>query len=365
MKTCPHAELKTAWAGQKDAYRHIRGHALSEAILDHVYFLLQYEEKKIVKGEKGNEVVKNNIEVDEILESAEENLEYAVNINLSSLRNILHSVEAFEDDPQILAAEIENLKPGYLKAVLLAYTIQGLQLSLAHESILPIDSLQRCFSRIEYEKRKVALEGYSSWSRFVKKINVHKMRRVLSVLLSRDIITSSGKIRLIPSIVEKLREAFVCTRCKGIISEHGLPELAEATEKIVEDDVHTEITDRIDRVVRFFELSHECRELALRLAGVMAVDTSVRPSTLSLVCVHLASLVTGGSVSLSTIRQKYPSMGFTNPRGVKEFTLRHCKKILIDILQVEEPLSYSQLKIQLTEKEKKLLKKWKQKEKGE
>jgi hypothetical protein len=200
LKKCSHPEVKNAWNGQKDAFRHVRGHALSEAIIDNLHAILH-----------------GKVELADIQESAEINLQYITETNLRSLQHILSAVEKYDDNPEILKAEIENLRPAYLKAFLVAYAVHG---AAVKETVaVPLEMLGNSLNQLDLETRKAALGEYWSWTRFSNLLNPHKIRRVLSTVLSEDIFGPGDTVLLKPRIVEKLRKAFALTECGKLLEE--------------------------------------------------------------------------------------------------------------------------------------------------
>lgn len=172
---CNDQTIRNAWAGQKDAYKHVRGQALSEGIVDNAYEILQT--KKIDKGL-----------LERIREDSEENLKDVVAINLESLDNILLSAKEFDKDPGVIAAEI-NCSPRYLKPFLIAYA--HLVKKTPANSVVRWDTplLQEAFLEISKEDRIEKFgEEYMYWSGITRRMDIEKAKRITKRIFGKPVI---------------------------------------------------------------------------------------------------------------------------------------------------------------------------------
>lgn len=173
---CNDPTIRNAWAGQKDAYKHVRGQALSEAIIDNAYEIIQ------AKGISEELLAK-------IREDAEENLKFVVRINLESLGNILLTAKEFSKEPGVIRVEIDS-SPGYVKPFLVAY---ALLVKKAPGGLVSWNTplLQSAFEGMPLEKRKEVFgEEYAHWTHIWRraKASTEKTKRITEGIFGKQII---------------------------------------------------------------------------------------------------------------------------------------------------------------------------------
>lgn len=184
-----HSTIKNAWAGQKEAYRHVRGHALSEAIVGNLPAILR-----------------GTASLDKLKKDAECSLAYVCSINLDSLRTTINAFVLFEGDAKALALQIKSLRPGYVPALLLGYSQlpdlpEGMEVSL--------EMLRAGFEKTPRENREEILGGYAFWGRFEGRLNYAKMQKALKGIGLGGIVKSVKQFVKQKKAMEILRSAFV------------------------------------------------------------------------------------------------------------------------------------------------------------
>lgn len=107
-----YGQLKEFWLSLVAGYRHHRGFALKQGILD---FFLENEERLIQLIKEEFDLSEENI--NEIIQLSEENLQRLNDLNRESLTNI---IQAQKSEAEYLQFRFDNLKQEYLKALIKA-----------------------------------------------------------------------------------------------------------------------------------------------------------------------------------------------------------------------------------------------------
>lgn len=176
--------LKEMWLGQADAYRHIRGHALSYAMIMCTHGLMReklYEDEFIDMSEEEYKVLVEKNEND-IIDIAELELNYICERNLKSLMNIVEATQ--NQTEQSIVASIEDTEPVYLKALLHAY---GMCYDMDKEEF-SLNDLKISFHKLNDEKRNELFGSYQFWSRLEDKLNIDKLQKPLGDLFCIDVV---------------------------------------------------------------------------------------------------------------------------------------------------------------------------------
>jgi len=157
----PLQHVKDFWSAQKEAYRHLRGAALKQAVLD---FSIEHPEHFLLDGE---------YDVETILDLADEHVNNIVHLNTQSLRSMLEAKAAVTE---YLLNRFEALSPDYLK-VLTALVCKFLKDSTQKVGDnIPLIQVGSCFETLS-EKFKVG--SYTYYSKLEQKIpeNLDKINR--------------------------------------------------------------------------------------------------------------------------------------------------------------------------------------------
>lgn len=134
------------WKAHPDAYRHIRGGALAEAIILNLYDVLHCEKVEDC--------------LPAIQETAEERLRVICADNLKSLVNVSMGIQDLT--PKELIKEKIELLPKYLKAVVLSYAKATKRFE--NEVTIPINLLEKDFDSFsDEEKKDLFSPRYISW----------------------------------------------------------------------------------------------------------------------------------------------------------------------------------------------------------
>lgn len=189
LKGTTQTDVKNAWAGQKDAYKHIRGHALAEAIVEHA-----------------SSILTGNYSLEEIQDTAEDNVKYVCEMNLHSLKNIILAVDRYENDEDVLAVGLANVRPSYVRAILYSYlyAIQGKQ----DGEVVTFEYLKAIFEQIDRPKRE-PLGRDVCWSRFEKMVNRNKVKRTLNSLNLTPLLTNCNDFVVKSELSVRLASSFV------------------------------------------------------------------------------------------------------------------------------------------------------------
>lgn len=153
--------IKEFWLDHGEgAYRHIRGMALKEAIMDNL--------KKIWL---------RNYTIEQILESADENLERIRNINLVSLQSIVETIDHIPFDDWV-KGKFDRLRHNSEKALVLAVVsyVVNHQRMVYRGMFVPLNQIGEYYNRLP---DNIKLSGYRYLSRVYIPTNLDKLNRTL------------------------------------------------------------------------------------------------------------------------------------------------------------------------------------------
>jgi hypothetical protein len=168
VKQTNQMDIRNAWGGQKEAYRHLRGHALSEAIIDHAY-----------------DIILGNYDLKDIQDTAEDNLKYVESMNMDSLNNIVLATKKYEDDNEVFAVRMDNLSPSYVKALLYAYMLAAENREEGEE----IDWITLRTTLGLVGKENLDFLGRDKyWSQFEPRMNARKISRCITELFNANAV---------------------------------------------------------------------------------------------------------------------------------------------------------------------------------
>ncbi len=190
-KNCTDHKVRQALQGQKDAYRHMRGHALAEAIIDNAHAILN-----------------GQLNEDALMEDAEEALTVLININFRSWQAVLELNELYAQDIDFIARQIKVL-PAYLTAILVAVARSPVG-TLSHQT------LAATFEQIPLSIREKQFGTYTYWSKIEGRFKLDRVRQVLPPTL--QFFDASGNVVLTKEKLEHLRQIL---EKAGVSSEIG------------------------------------------------------------------------------------------------------------------------------------------------
>jgi hypothetical protein len=138
--------IRDAIKGQKSAYRHIRGGALSLSCFEHL-----------------RDILFGDYDIDSIMETAEEKLQILCSYNAGSFKKVIDFSRVI-DKPENFVSKFGATKPEYIKPLLLAYALAGRDRK--DDEKLSEADLRIAFESIPTEVRiQVLGERYAYWSR--------------------------------------------------------------------------------------------------------------------------------------------------------------------------------------------------------
>jgi len=146
--------VREFWRGHADAYRHIRGAALFDAILSEV-------------------VISNNTNIDDILTSAEATLAYIERVNLNSLEKLL---SVTEQNKNIAKEEVLSLQPRYILPILHTYV----RITSEENRTTTLKEILDMYMSALNEQERSKYAPYEATSRFARRIKVEQLKRAVS-----------------------------------------------------------------------------------------------------------------------------------------------------------------------------------------
>jgi hypothetical protein len=147
--------VRSFWLGQTEAYRHIRGLALAESILD-------------------NLIINNNKNIDDIVTDASDSLKDVCKINIDSLKRL----KEYGENAPISAEEINNLHPAYIKPIL--HTMVLLKNSHPERESFTLNEILENYNILVPEWERKEKYGIYAWSaRIRQKMIIEKIKRIL------------------------------------------------------------------------------------------------------------------------------------------------------------------------------------------
>jgi len=146
--------VREFWRGHADAYRHIRGAALFDAILSEV-------------------VISNNTNIDDILTSAEATLAYIEKVNLGSLERLISLVD--NNKRSITKEEILLLKPAYVLPILHTYV----RITNEEKRTATLREIYNMYMSVLNEQERAKYAPYIAISRFAGRVKIEQLKRAL------------------------------------------------------------------------------------------------------------------------------------------------------------------------------------------
>jgi hemerythrin-like domain-containing protein len=183
LKECNNSIMKNAWEGQKDAYRHIRGHALSLALIDHIH--------EILNGTCSNE---------EIIEDAQGYVDSTMERNLRSLRILvgMSKEELSDEQIRVNADRLPKQYRAFLHAYCLAFRMNE------KADVLSWEQLKNVFEEIPVAARTELFGTYAKWVHFERRLNPNKTKLVFRSMFNKDIIGLSKTVVRYPKLISAL-----------------------------------------------------------------------------------------------------------------------------------------------------------------
>jgi len=174
--------VREFWRGHADAFRHIRGMALFEAILEEV-------------------ILSDNTNIDEILETAGGILQYIEEINLSSLRKLCQVTT----EKKITKEEILNLKPKFLLPILHTY----IKITTKENRTATLREIIDLYNAALNEQERAKYAPYDHPSRFIKRIKIEQIKRILSGFMQIQDKGDTIELSCNEEIYKTLKDTFV------------------------------------------------------------------------------------------------------------------------------------------------------------
>ena len=150
-------DIRNFWIDHAErGYRHVRGFALKQALMDNLKNLWV-----------------ENINIESIIESAEMHLQYTCrNVNLESLKRMIKASKEIEWD-KILADRLIAIRPIYIRGLIIAASLHIQNKDVIPEAV-KINNLTEYWNLSDETKNKYSLKGYHQISVIRDKISKRK-----------------------------------------------------------------------------------------------------------------------------------------------------------------------------------------------